>query len=273
MDEDPQSLVRIVELGEAEAYADFYHNAPADFAARHGVRVERIGSAVAILMPDLDAMLFNRVMGLGVREPATPTMVDDIVALYQRAGIQSWAVQLNPAAQGSELPAWLEARGLAWTDAWPKMIRGIEPLPAIRTDLRVECIGAERARAFAQALCGGFGMPDWLGPWAEATIGRAGWRHYLAFDGDKPVATGALFVRHSIGWLGMAATLPSHRGRGAQGALMADRIRDGIALGCRWLITETGQDTPAQPNPSYHNMLRTGFRLAYQRANYMPASA
>ena len=52
---------------------------------------------------------------------------------------------------------------------------------------------------------------------------------------------------------------------------MAQRIRDGMALGCRWLITETGEDTPEHPNPSYHNMLRTGFKLAYHRANYMPA--
>jgi len=119
MDEQPQDVARIVELGEAEAYADFYHSAPADFAARQGVRVERIGSAIAILMPGLDAMLFNRVMGLGVREPATATRVDDVVAMYQRAGIQNWAVQLNPAAQRSELPAWLEARGLARKDDWP----------------------------------------------------------------------------------------------------------------------------------------------------------
>jgi hypothetical protein len=67
-----KEIARIVELGEAEAYADFYHSAPADFAARQGVRVERR-------------------------------------------------------------------------------------------------------------------------------------RHYLAFDGDRPVATGGLFVRHDIGWLGMRA--------------------------------------------------------------------
>ena len=46
---------------------------------------------------------------------------------------------------------------------------------------------------------------------------------------------------------------------------MARRIRDGADLGCRWLVTETGEDTPHHPNPSYHNMLRTGFLLAYQR--------
>lgn len=101
------------------------------------------------------------------------------------------------------------------------------------------------------------------------TIGRPGWRHYLAFDGDQAVATGALNLRDHIGWLGVGSTLPSHRRRGAQGALMARRVRDGISLGCRWLVTETGEDLPARPNPSYHNMLRTGFTLAYQRLNYV----
>ncbi len=43
---------------------------------------------------------------------------------------------------------------------------------------------------------------------------------------------------------------------------MARRIRDAAALGCRWMITETGEDLPQQPNPSYHNMLRTGFLLS-----------
>lgn len=268
-----EDIARLVELGEAEAYADFYRAAPADFAARHGVRVERSGSAVAIILPGLDAMLFNRVMGLGVMEPATAAQVEDLAAIYQRAGIHNWAVQLSPAAQPSALPMWLAQCGLVRRDDWPKMIRGVEPPPVIPTDLRVEHIGAEYAPAFAQVLCEGFGMPEFLGLWAQATIGRAGWQHYLAFDDDKPIATGALFVRDDIGWLGLAATLPSHRGRGAQGAIMARRIRDGIALGCQWLMTETGADTPEHPNPSYHNMLRAGFKLAYRRANYMPASA
>jgi len=50
---------------------------------------------------------------------------------------------------------------------------------------------------------------------------------------------------------------------------MARRLHDGTALGCRWFVTETGEDLAAKPNPSYHNMLRVGFRLAYQRPNYL----
>ena len=269
MDEHSQDMARIVELGEGEAYTDLYRAAPADFAARHGVRAERIGSAIALTMQSLDAVLFNRVIGLGLTEPATEAMVDDIVGMYRRAGTNNWAVQLSPAALRSELPGWLEAHGLARDDSWPKVYRGVEPPPAIHTGLAVRRVSPEHADAFSRIVCRGFGVPEFIGPWVAATIGRDGWKHYMAFDGERPVATGALFVRKDIGWLGIAATLASHWGRGAQGALMARRIQDGAAMGCRWLVTETGEDTPEHPNPSYHNMLRTGFRLAYLRPNYI----
>ena len=101
------------------------------------------------------------------------------------------------------------------------------------------------------------------------TVGRPGWHHYIAWSGGEPGAVAALFVRDSAGWLGVAATLPAFRRRGAQGALMARRVRDAAALGCRWLVTETGQETPEQLNPSYRNMKRAGFADAYHRPNYM----
>jgi hypothetical protein len=115
-------------------------------------------------------------------------------------------------------------------------------------------------------------MPAVLQPWIASMVGRAGWQHYLAWDGSRPVAAAALYVRDGAGWLGMASTLPAARRRGAQGALMAQRIEDGRALGCRWLVTETGEDTPARPNPSYRNMIRAGFALAYHRENVMPSA-
>ena len=40
--------------------------------------------------------------------------------------------------------------------------------------------------------------------------------------------------------------------------------------GCTWIVTETGDDVPDKPNPSFHNMIRSGFKVAYQRPNYMP---
>jgi hypothetical protein len=139
----------------------------------------------------------------------------------------------------------------------------------IPTDLRIERIGRESADVFAEVACAVFGMPDPLRPWIAQSVGRAGWHHYLAFDGERPVATGALFVQGDAGWLGFGSTLASHRRRGAQGAIMSQRNQDAADAGCRWLVTETGEDSPDQPNPSFHNMLRVGFELAYQRPNFI----
>jgi len=58
--------------------------------------------------------------------------------------------------------------------------------------------------------------------------GRKGWFLYLAMDGDMPVATGALYLSDAAGErfaeLNFGSTLPDHRGRGAQSALIARRV-------------------------------------------------
>jgi len=81
------------------------------------------------------------------------------------------------------------------------------------------------------------------------------------------VGGGALHIDRDVGWLGIGATLADSRGRGGQGAVMARRIADAAATGCTTLTTETGI-LPGRPNPSLANMLRSGFTLAYERANW-----
>ena len=112
-----------------------------------------------------------------------------------------------------------------------------------------------------------------LAPFGEATLGRPDWHHFLAFDGDRAVGAGALYVMGHVGWLGFGATLESHRGRGSQSAIFARRIRAAAELGVKLLVTETGEELPDRPNPSYRNMLRAGFRLAYPRQNWLEPAA
>ena len=264
----PRELAEIVEFIEAHEMQELVDATTPEVAARYGIRLERIGGALALLMREVDIPMFNRVVGLGLREPIADATLEAVEALC-RGGKVRYLVQISPPVLTDELHARLEARGLPRMDNWAKMIRGLEPPPEIPTDLRIEQVGPEHAEAFADVVCAAFELPREYGALTTGLVGRPGWQHYLAFDGDTPVAAGALCVRDRVGNLTFGATLASHRGRGAQGAIMARRIRDGAALGCRWLVTETGEDTPDHPNPSYRNMLRTGFRLAYLRPNYI----
>jgi hypothetical protein len=86
-----------------------------------------------------------------------------------------------------------------------------------------------------------------------------------------PAGAAALYCRDGAGWLGVAATIPAYRRRGVQGALMARRIADAIAGGCRDIVSETGEAVPGEPNDSYANLLRNGFSVVYSRPNYVVA--
>jgi hypothetical protein len=52
--------------------------------------------------------------------------------------------------------------------------------------------------------------------------------------------------------------------------LLARRVADALAQGCRVIVTETGEDTADAPNPSFRNMMRTGFRTVHFRDNWGP---
>ncbi len=263
-------LAPIVEMSEAEAWNDFFLAAPADLGAQLGLQTEYYGSTVALIASKLEKVMFNRVVGLGILEPADPTAVDAILEDYAEAHARTFAVQVSPFAHPPALPDWLRSHGLAPRGNRAIVYRSAQPPPPqAKTNLRVEMIGPADGSRFAEIACGVFDMPSELQPWLAATVNRDGWLHYMAFDSARPVACAALFVDGNVGWLGWAATLEPDRNRGAQSALMERRVNDGVAMGCDWFVSECAEETPGHPNPSYHNLLRNGFQLAYLRPNWM----
>jgi len=265
----PAKIVEINEFGEAEAQVNFFQCAPPEFSRLTRLEVKRIGSLWVFLIPALDHAFFNRILGLGVGEPATESLLDEAIAVFQNAGCKNYIAQVSPMAQPAQYPEWLAARDFKPSRNWAKMYRGNEPAPVIPTDLRLEPIGKDQADAYTDVVLTTFEIPAILRPLMKGSVGRPGWHQYLAFDGEKPVSVAAMFIKGEVGWIGNMGTLKMYRKRGAQGAMFARCIQDGLALGCKWFITETGEETPKEPNPSYHNMLRSGFKQAYLRRNYL----
>jgi ribosomal protein S18 acetylase RimI-like enzyme len=78
-----------------------------------------------------------------------------------------------------------------------------------------------------------------------------------------------MYVTGKAAWFGFAATDAAHRRRGAQQALIVRRLKDAASAGCRWVSVETAEDTVTRDAPSFRNLRRLGFEVAYRRPNYL----
>jgi GNAT superfamily N-acetyltransferase len=253
---------------ESATWAEVWDASPDALREKLDMSYEHEGLRLVIRAGKVPSWLFNRMTGVGLDAPAQREQVEAQLDRFLALGVP-FGVCLVRQAQPVEIAEWLEARGLVHTTTLARMVRTTDALPVSEAPVTIRAVGREDAELFASTVVTCFGMPDFCVDWFGRLCGRDGWRSYLAFDAGEAVGAGALCVHGRVGWLGFGCTVPSHRGRGIQGALMARRMIDAAELGCRSLQTETNRAVGDEPTPSLDNMKRLGFQMAYERPNYV----
>jgi hypothetical protein len=265
----PAQLTADAERAEAAAMTAFWRAASPQISAQLGLSFFSEAGTMAGFAPAADVLALNKVIGLGVHAAASETLVDRVIAAAKKAGVRRLFLQVTPDAKPADIPKWIEARGGQLHNRWIRLWRGVHDTPLPHATLKVTSVDRRHADAFAHVVRIAFGMPELIEPWLVSTVGKPGWRHYSVRNQSKVVGTGAMFGASGVAWLGFAATLPDHRGAGAQSSLIAARLRDAVELDYRIAVTETMEETPEHPVQSYRNMLRLGFHEAYRRQNYV----
>jgi GNAT superfamily N-acetyltransferase len=223
-----------VEEVERHELATLHGAADDALKARLQLQSVTVGGALVSIAGALppSSIVVNRTIGLGLSGPEDPETIRRIVALYREAGVARYFVHVHPDAQPPGIRDWLLEAGLEKARGWMKFTRGRDAPPPAATDLTI--------------------------------------RPAVTADGDEPAGTGGLYVRDGIGFCDFGATAPAFRRRGSQSALLRRRIMDAIDMGCRMIVTETGEEVEGDPQHSYKNILRMGFEEAYVRENYAP---
>lgn len=266
-----------IEATEMRSWADLVAAAPPDFAARVGLRAERVGAALALgcVGGGFDRGLFNRPIGLGVLEPTTRDGVRDLVAAYRRSGATRFMLVSQPHCRPVEYDAWLADEGLGPGGAWDRVVRDGAPLTAApvepEREIDVRKVGSDDAELWGRFLADVYGVD--ARPWLAGLHARGGWYHYLAFEDGRPVGARS-FHLPAVGeyaWLGVDGPVP--------GVMTADHtpdaricariVADGLALGARGFVADIEAPSAAMDTPAYGIFGGLGFRRPYTRTHMM----
>jgi GNAT superfamily N-acetyltransferase len=161
-------------------------------------------------------------------------------------------------------PLWIDPEALArFAPSWVALGRELGTVLAARSSLEISRAGAEHARACADIVALSFGLSAAARPPFAALCERRRWHVFAALDGRRPVATAAMYLAGETAYVAFAATLPSHRRRGAHAALLERCLRVGLALGARCAAATA-------PAHSLDNLMRAGFAPLYARRSWAP---
>lgn len=236
------------------------------------VFVQDIAGGVAVYTgPDSP---FNKVPGLGFAGVLDETRLAEVErALAQRGA----PVQAEVAILGDpSVCALLTRRGYVLENF--ENVLGLRlpavNLPAIDAAIDVSVADAVDHGAWLDVIVAGFASPDEQGVPSHEQFSRevmdqtvgdmataSGFARYLAYR-DGVVAGGAsLRICEGAAQLCGAATMPAHRRRGVQSALLAARLADAAREGCDIAVVTTQPGSKSQ-----QNVQRQGFDLLYTRA-------
>ena len=216
---------------------------------------------------------YNKVAGLGFGGVPDAAALDEIERSFAACGapvqvelahLADPAILAMLAVRGYRLESFENVLGRALTD---------EPERVMPPGVEVRLSTEDESEAWLDAVAEGSVHPDAQGvPWheefsreaiiaAEQDSAAAGDVRYAALRDGIIVGGATMRIADGVAQLTGAATVPAHRRRGVQTALLSTRLADAAAAGCdvAVIITQPG-------SKSQQNAQRQGFDLLYTRA-------
>lgn len=272
----PDIPVELLEKAEAEEMYEFEEGVREPARSTWGLESMRLGGGVVLGMRDDPSHYWSKALGFGFDEPVTLPLMEQVIAFYQDRNIQVATIQLAPTAIPDDWPAICEKLGIERGGNIRKLATDIDTAvdasSGARLDdgLTVGPVAPDEAAEWAAVMPPAMGMPlQGMQEMAAASVGRPGWHPFAVREGGAIIAVATLRVQRHLGSLFAGCTLPDARGRGAQSALIAARVRAARDAGCRFLVVETFDEPAGTHNSSYHNLVRAGFSQRYSRPNWV----
>jgi hypothetical protein len=202
----------------------------------------------------------NRLHLCGAEPGLSADGIKGLLKLFGDAGVGRYFVWISPGPQIEVVRRWLADAGLTRRPyvSYLTLARDARETARVETGFDVREVDPQEVERLSGRLDGIVG-PEYL-----RSLGAPGVHHFMAFEGERPVASAALCAFEELGYLGMALTVEPFRRRGAQSALIAQRIKKAVEVGCKIVVSET----LSIAKHSLGNLQKAGFDVAYEKEVY-----
>jgi ribosomal protein S18 acetylase RimI-like enzyme len=265
---DPSAAARI-ERAEAAATRDTASGLAGSARAPRAFARE-LGAGVAAYVRAGSPM--NKLIGVGIEGPVDEPGMAAVEAAYRELNEPLRAEIATLAAP--DVWEQLTRRGYRLQEFENVLCRSLQDPPAAKnSDVRVDRVATSGLPVFAETLVSAFCHPDETGAGLDQltrdviatavddSLAASGVTRYLARRDGAIAGAASMRVHDGVAVLNGSATLPTHRRRGVQAALLDQRLNDARAAGADLAIVTTAPGTQSQANA-----MRAGFALAYARA-------
>jgi hypothetical protein len=198
-------------------------------------------------------------------------LIEEVIAYFTTREM-SPVVLVSPACLPTDLPRRLLARGFQRQnpdETWMVMDKlQSRKVPKIESNAEVKMINRAEAPRFAEVMVASYEMPaEWVNILADLiapSIGLPGVTHFLAFMGEKPIATLTLMRYQDYVTIGSAGVLPELRGGRTIFNMAVEVLAEAQRQGVKTVLLQTSL------GPLFERFLRIcGFALAFKRSTYM----
>ena len=211
----------------------------------------------------------TQTFGLGIVQTPTAADLAAIEAFFTERGVETHH-EVSPLADPATFSLLVERRyqPFEFTSVMYMPVAAQIPVAqaARRPALAVRRVRPEDADVYARTSADGwreFGFADFMYDLQRANAASQAIDLFLAELDGRPIATAALVIQDGVALLAGASTIPDARGRGAQNALLAERLRYGAERGC-----DVAMIGALPGSGSQRNAERNGFRMAYTRIKW-----
>ena len=260
------ALAQRLERAEAKASAAFVESRAREMPA---VGAEWRDFAGTYAMFDGVGSPLSQTFGLGLFSPPTVTLLGEIESFFRERGAEVFH-EVSPLADPTVL-AVLAERDYHPVELTTVMHMRLTSSPHIERprahELIVRRVEPGEESVWAETAARGWSetpeLSAFILEFGNVSARARGAVCFVAEWEGQPIASAALAIHDGVAHLAGASTDPAFRGRGAQAALLAERLRHASAVRCDIALMGAAPGSASQRNGE-----RQGFRIAYTRIKW-----